>query len=272
MEMFRGNWNINPIDCLWGEGGDVVTETNSNEHPRLNSFELRSINKVNNYAQLSTDNFKCSNLINSFRINNVCKPLLKANTIILEKRNNSLTSYKLGNIRNTLKNNLVTIDNNYSTPASVTPRFVQNDGDLPPNKRKSQPSTTLRQPSFLPNFDFNKYSSHILSCNLTTNTFPNPITSNPSINVITVPPKFWRKKPVNSYKPIIYDDVDDYLCVFKSFGRSMKHSSHFIPKPRSDLILWDNSVDEPEILRDFLIDDDVDVDIRNKIINIIKDN
>ena len=47
--MHHGNWNINPIDCLQGRGvGDVVTETNSNEHPRLNSFELRSILKVNN--------------------------------------------------------------------------------------------------------------------------------------------------------------------------------------------------------------------------------
>ena len=93
---------------------DVVTETNSNEHPRLNSFELRSINNVNNYAQLSTDNIKCSNSVNSFRINNVCKPLLKANTIILEKGNNSLKSYKLGNIRNTLRNNLVTMANSNS--------------------------------------------------------------------------------------------------------------------------------------------------------------
>ena len=113
---------------------------------------------------------------------------------------------------------------------------MRNGGDLSPNKIKSQPSANLRQPSSLPNFDFNKCSSHILSCIQTTNTFLNPITFNPSINIITVPPKFWRKKPVNSYKPIIYDDVDEDLYVFKSFGRSMKRSSHFIPRPRLDLI------------------------------------
>ena len=168
---------------MGGGGRGVVTETNSNEYLRLNSFELRSINKVNNYTQLCNVNFKCSNLVNSFSINNVCKPLLKPNKTILEKGNNSLMSYKLGNIRNTVRNNFVTIDNDYSTPASITPRLVRNDGDLPPDKRKSRSSATLRQPSSLPNLDFNKYSSHILSCNQTNNTFPNPITSNPSINV-----------------------------------------------------------------------------------------
>ena len=119
------------------KGGDVVTETNNNEYTRLNSFELRSINNVNNNAQLSTDNIKCRNYVNSVRINNVCKPLLIANTIILEKVNNSLASCKLGNIRNTLRNNLVTIADTNSRPASTTPRCVRNDGNHPPDKRKS---------------------------------------------------------------------------------------------------------------------------------------
>ena len=52
----------------------------------------------------------------------------------------------------------------------------------------------------------------------------------------------------------------------------MKRSSHFIPRPRSDLILWDTSVDELELLRDSPIGDDVVVDIRKKLINIIKNN
>ena len=57
--------------------GDVVTGTKSDEHPRLNSFELRSILKVNNFTKLSNVNLKCSNLVNYLSINNVCKPLLK---------------------------------------------------------------------------------------------------------------------------------------------------------------------------------------------------
>ena len=52
----------------------------------------------------------------------------------------------------------------------------------------------------------------------------------------------------------------------------MKRSSYFIPRPRSDLILWGKSVDEPELLRDLLIGDDADAAIRHKIINIIQDN
>ena len=92
------------------------------------------------------------------------------------------------------------------------------------------------------------------------------------MNVIAVPPKFWRKKQNNTYKPIIYDDIDEDLYVFKSFGISMKRSSHFIPRPRSDLILWGKSVDERELFRDLLIGDDVDAAIRIKIITIIQNN
>ena len=208
---------------------------------------------MNNSTQLYNFNFKCSNLVNSLSVNIFCKPLLNQNTIILEKGNNSLNSYKLSNIRNTFRNNFVTVDNNYSSPASEPQRLVRNDGDLPPDKHNPRYFATLRQPSSLPNFNFNKYSSNILSCHQIKNTFSNSITSNPSINVITVLPKLWRKKPANSYKLIIYDDVNEDLYVFKSFGKSMKRSSHFIPRPRSDLILWNQSVDEPELLRDLLI-------------------
>ena len=59
---------------------------------------------------------------------------------------------------------------------------------------------------------------------------------------------------------------------FQILWQSMKRSSHFTSRPRSDLILWDKYVDEPELLRDLLIGDDVDTAIRRKIINIIQDN
>ena len=52
----------------------------------------------------------------------------------------------------------------------------------------------------------------------------------------------------------------------------MKRASHFSPHPRSGLILWDKSVDEPVFLRDLLIGDDVDATIRHRIIDIIHDN
>ena len=159
------------------------------------------------------------------------------NAIILAKENNSLKSYKFSNISNTIRNKFVTIDNNYSSTALDSQRLVRNDGNLFPDKHKPRSFATLQQPSSLPNFDFNKYSSNILSCHQINNTFSNPLTSSPSMNVIAVPPKFWRKKQNNTYKPIIYDDIDEDLYVFKSFGISMKRSSYFIPRPRSDLIL-----------------------------------
>ena len=104
------------------------------------------------------------------------------------------------------------------------------------------------------------------------NNFSNPITSHPFLNFITVPLKFWRKKPVNTYTTVIYDGVDEDLYVFKSFGKSMKRSSHYTPRPRSDLILWGKSVHELELLRDLHIENDVDTTIHHKIINIIHDN
>ena len=171
-------------------------------------------------------------------------------TIILKQDDNSLTSYKLRNVSNTIRTNLVTIDNDCSPITNPTPRLVRNDGVLPPDEHKSRTFATIWPPCSLPHLDFNKYSSHILPYHQISNIFSNPITSLSSINVITVPLKIWRKKPVNEYTPIIYDDVDEDLYVFKSFGKIMKRSSHFTPHPRSDLILWDKSVDEPEVLRE----------------------
>ena len=130
----------------------------------------------------------------------------------------------------------------------------------------------MRPLSSLPHLVFNKYSSHILPCHQIANIFSNPITSYPSINVITISPKIWRKKLVNEYTPIIYDDDEEDLYVFKSFGKGMKRSSHFTPRPRSYLILWDTLVDEPEFLRDLHIGNDVNSTIRHKIINVIQDN
>ena len=124
-------------------------------------------------------------------------------------------------MRNSIRNNLVTIDKDYISSAKHTPRFVHYDGVLYPDEHKSRNLASMRSPSYIPNFVFflNNYSSHILPCHQMNNIFSNPITSHPSINVITVPSKFWRKKPVNTYTPLIYDDVDEDLYEFKSFGK-----------------------------------------------------
>ena len=39
-----------------------------------------------------------------------------------------------------------------------------------------------------------------------------------------MPPKIWRPKAKNNYKPIIFDDVDDDLYVLKRYGKAMKRT------------------------------------------------
>ena len=89
---------------------------------------------------------------------------------------------------------------------------------------------------------------------------------------MTVPPKIWRPKMVNNYKPIIYTDVDDNLYVLKYYGNSMTRSPTWTPRPRSDLILWDESSSLNELNKDLIIDVSMDLTLKQSIITIIKDN
>ena len=74
------------------------------------------------------------------------------------------------------------------------------------------------------------------------------------------------------YTPMLYDDIDEKLHIFKSFGKSIKSSLHFTIRPRSNFILWDKLVDEPELVKDLHIGNDIDPSIRQSIINIIQKN
>ena len=121
----------------------------------------------------------------------------------------------------------------------------------------------------LPDLNFNEYSANILPCTQINNSFPNPLDPSSLINVITVPPKFWRKKPINKYNPVPYDDVDEDLYLFKSFGKSIKRTQNFSHRPRSDLIIWDKLIDDAELVRDLHIGQDIDATIRQSIITII---
>ena len=77
---------------------------------------------------------------------------------------------------------------------------------------------------------------------------------------------------VNNYKPIIYTDVDDDLYVLKHYGKSMTRSPTWTPRPRSDLILWDESSSLPELNKDLTIDVNMDPTLKQSILTIIKDN
>ena len=67
---------------------------------------------------------------------------------------------------------------------------------------------------------------------------------------------------MNNYNTMLYDDIDEDLYIFKYFGKSKKQSLHFTSRPCSDLIIWDNLVDEPELVRDLKIGKDIDDSIR----------
>ena len=161
---------------------------------------------------------------------------------------------------NTNCNNFVTIDNNYSSRTVNNSRLVRYDGVFDPDKHQSTTSASYSTPAILPRMDFNIYSSNILTCTPLRNVLSNPLIPESFINVITFPTKFWRKKAINKYDPILYDDVDEDLYVFKSFGKSMTRTPHFVPRPRSNLILWDKTIE------------DVDDTLRQSILDIIYDN
>ena len=112
----------------------------------------------------------------------------------------------------------------------------------------------------LPDLNFNEYSANILPCTQINNSFPNPLDPSSLINVITVPPKSWRKKPVNKYNAVLYDDVDE------------ERSRYFTHHPHSELIIWNKLIDEAELVRDLNIGQDIDVSIRQSIIKIVQDN
>ena len=124
----------------------------------------------------------------------------------------------------------------------------------------------------LPDLNFNEYSANILPCTQINNSFPNPLDPSSLINVITVPPKFWRKNPVNKYNTVLYDDVDEDVYVFKSFGKSIKRSRHFTHRPRLELIIWNKLIDKAELVRDLNIGQDIEASIRQSIIKIVQDN
>ena len=74
---------------------------------------------------------------------------------------------------------------------------------------------------------------------------------------------------VNNYKPIIYTDVNDDLYVLKHYGKYMTRSPTWTPRPRSNLILWDESSSLPELNKDLDIDVNMDPTLKQSIITII---
>ena len=116
-------------------------------------------------------NFKSSNFVNTISINSIYKSLLQTKYIIQPKDKKFLNKYKMNNIINTNCNNLVTINNNYSSPIISNSRLVRYDGVLDPGKHHSNTSDSYSTFSILPRMDFNIYSSNILTCTPIRNNF-----------------------------------------------------------------------------------------------------
>ena len=164
------------------------------------------------------------------------------NTLSLRKIK-KCNRYKINNITNTNSNNLVTIDNNIFSNFFGKCNLVCNNDFLNCDEHNSSISATNNTSCILPRTDFNIYSSNILTCTLIRNIVPNLVLSEPSIDVITVPPEFLRKRAVNEYVPLLYDDINGNVYIFKSFAKSMMCLQNFLPRPRSNLILWGKTVD-----------------------------
>ena len=77
---------------------------------------------------------------------------------------------------------------------------------------------------------------------------------------------------MNEYRPVIYDGVDEDLCVFKYTGKSMTRSFKWTYRPRSCLIFCDETISTPELLRDFRIGKEVDNSTCHSIFFILKSN
>ena len=84
--------------------------------------------------------------------------------------------------------------------------------------------------------------------------------------------KLAAKSEKNNYKPINYNDVDDDLYVLKHFGKAMKRSPKWIPRPRTNLILWNESSFLAELTKDLTIDTTMNPTTKQSILTIIKDN
>ena len=101
---------------------------------------------------------------------------------------------------------------------------------------------------------------------------PPTILPDPVINVITVPRKIWRKKVANNYKPLVYNDIDEDLYSFKPFCKCLKRSASWESLLRSNLIRWNESLDSPELERDFRMADQATDFSRRSVLSIIKFN
>ena len=92
------------------------------------------------------------------------------------------------------------------------------------------------------------------------------------INIISVPPKIWRSKTKNKYKPMDFIDVDKDLYTFIHYGKTTKHTPSWISRPRSEIILWRSSLFQQELEGNFVLEFTTDDFTHRSVLRIIHDN
>lgn len=89
---------------------------------------------------------------------------------------------------------------------------------------------------------------------------------------INVPKKVWRPKAANRYKSPIYDDISDDIFEFPDYGKCMiRIQKPWEPSTRTDIISYDPSKHETELVKDLHIPPSCEPSIKKKIIDIIKE-
>ena len=68
--------------------------------------------------------------------------------------------------------------------------------------------------------------------------------------MIEVPPKIWKPKIINQFKMPVYNDIDEGIFQFQSFGNCVYRTKKFWQgRIRDDLIQFNNAKDEKELVR-----------------------
>ena len=124
-------------------------------------------------------------------------------------------------------------------------------------------STTDRSPHQLP---------HDLHSALN-NPFHIPVSKNtPLTCIINIPAKIWRPKPKDRFLHIDYaTEYDDSVFIFEKFGRAITHPFTGISIPiRKDIRTWNQTLDNPELLKNLNIGTSVNPTTAQQIAHLIQ--
>jgi hypothetical protein len=93
----------------------------------------------------------------------------------------------------------------------------------------------------------------------------------PRLLAIELLPKIWRPKPPNQYQhPEYADDIGDDVFVCRKYGKSLRHSTVVEVEDRTDVHLWDEVRDRPELEQGLRVGADATPELKECLARIIK--